>query len=307
MAIPIWKDKIVSLGTGSSAEYTIRRNNFILYSGRAYKRPGDTTIKVRVNDICADFLENVLPDMSFEVSPSGSVETFNICDSVGNVIQAVTFVNDWSYEERSGDTILSEPIDGRVSSLQTLLFSRIGDTDEVATIRYKSGNTSNVTLDASEQGTQAGTGVLDLRGFSGLESVTWRGITYQVVDDCTRFVLVYANAIGGWDTLLQGGNVSETDRYTRHEALLEERGRKNYVNEVEKTMDFNTGWLTDEQSARMHHLLGSTNVYLYDMMQDTYHPVVITNADCPYKRFKEGRSLVSYTINLSYAENRTRR
>lgn len=308
MAIPIWKDKHVNLGSADSIDYTIQTgNSLVLYSGRAVRRPGEAYNTIRINDICADYLSNYFPDISMEVAGSGVVEVFRVCDSDDNIIEEVEFVDDWSYIERNGDPTLSEPIDRRVSARQTLFFSRINQQDEIATLRYKSGTTSLYTLSAEEQGTLAGTCILPIYGFNGLESVTIREITYKVVDDCTRYILVYANAFGGWDTLMHSGNIQETDRYQRRTALLD-GARKNHVNEVERTMSFTTGWLTDDEASRMHHLLGSTNVFLCDTFENTYTPVMVTNPDCPYKTFKNtGRNLVSYTIELSYSTNRIRR
>ena len=43
MAIPIWKDKEVTLGSGASYDFEIRlgsSSGAAIYAGRAYKRPG---------------------------------------------------------------------------------------------------------------------------------------------------------------------------------------------------------------------------------------------------------------------------
>ena len=102
-AVPIWKDQFVLLGTGSSILYriTLSDTGEVIYSGKAYKRPGETYITIRVNDICADYLVNVLPYLSqaeftritlpvtFLVQSSSNGSTW----TTGATIQ---FLKDWS-------------------------------------------------------------------------------------------------------------------------------------------------------------------------------------------------------------------
>ena len=64
MAVPIWKDKIIDLGF-PSVQFRIYDwdNSVSLYDGVAHAKPGEQTAKVRINDICADYLENILPTL----------------------------------------------------------------------------------------------------------------------------------------------------------------------------------------------------------------------------------------------------
>ena len=61
MAIPIWKDKFVTLGSGAYHDFTVYAGPTnlasVIYQGRAYKKPGEANVMVRVNDICADYLK----------------------------------------------------------------------------------------------------------------------------------------------------------------------------------------------------------------------------------------------------------
>ena len=61
MAVPLWKDYVVNLGTGDSIQYRILLHDveYVIYTGKAYKKPGETNITVKVNDICADYIVNV--------------------------------------------------------------------------------------------------------------------------------------------------------------------------------------------------------------------------------------------------------
>ena len=59
-AIPIWKDRVIDLGA-ASVEFRITSGGNTIYSGKSIARPGEANAKVRINDICADFLSNALP------------------------------------------------------------------------------------------------------------------------------------------------------------------------------------------------------------------------------------------------------
>lgn len=156
-----------------------------------------------------------------------------------------------------------------------------------------------------------------LTPFSELEAIEVQstGATYRFVDTCTRYALYYVNAYGGWDTLVMDGTDMERDELTRHEASRvydntdrQNRGTVNHVNDVQKSWKLHTGYLTDEQSGRMHHLLNSVQVYLYDMEEDAFLPVVLTGTSTEYKTYRnQGRRLVSYEIQARLAQDRIRR
>ena len=58
----------------------------------------------------------------------------------------------------------------------------------------------------------------------------------------------------------------------------------------------------------MHHLIGSTEVYMYDLENGDMIPVVLTTNDCRYKTYgTEGNKLMSYEIGVRVAHNRIRR
>jgi hypothetical protein len=66
--------------------------------------------------------------------------------------------------------------------------------------------------------------------------------------------------------------------------------------------------MKNNEAAKMHHLLGSTEVYLYDLEKDRMIPVVITDNECKYKTFQnEGGKLVEYEINVKVAKQMIRR
>ena len=153
--------------------------------------------------------------------------------------------------------------------------------------------------------------------FSELEAIKVQdtGAMYSFADTCARYALYYVNAYGGWDTLVMDGIDEERDGLTRHEASrvydntdMQNRGTVNYVNEIQKSWTLRTGYLTDEQAGRMHHLLNSVQVYLYEMESGSFLPVVLTGTSTEYKTYRnQGRKLVSYEIQVRLAQDRIRR
>ena len=64
MATPIWKDYEVTLGTSASADYTIRTSTStddIIYSGTAFKKPGESNVKITINEVCVDYMGQEFP------------------------------------------------------------------------------------------------------------------------------------------------------------------------------------------------------------------------------------------------------
>jgi hypothetical protein len=89
---------------------------------------------------------------------------------------------------------------------------------------------------------------------------------------------------------------------------IQNRGRRNYVNEIDKQFTLHTAVMTDVQSLAMHHLVESTNVYLYDIVDDEMIPVIVTDTALQYKTYRNnGNRMVSYDINVQVAQDRVRR
>lgn len=339
---PIWQDYIVDLhapSAGAGEPFTIREATFgtIIYSGRAFVRPGDTVPRVRINDICADWLASTLPVLAAGLSPAEMAAlsipvNFTVHDSTGEV-DAAQFYNNWSYDPtfdvyRDG---LSHPITGRAVPSQFLAYATAEADDVTAVLSFADGTQTSVVLAIASEGdfsgdynsdfavslrtAGAGSVLLDLSAWTDVVRVTFDGrVTYEVVPACHRYVLHYLNAYGGWDSFLIEGNALETDAYIRHTSAREydnntgrERGVRNYVNELTKAWTFHTGLLTDEEAGRMHHLIGSTDVYLQDLSAGTLSPVVLTDNACEYKNFSNGRRFPEYTITAQLAQERVRR
>ena len=336
---PIWKDRIVKLASWSDyADYEIRLDSTsgpLIYSGRSYPRPGQTDIFARINDVCADHIGAELPDFANRFTPMRVSATFVVVVG-GTQKDLVTFVNDWSYDNTkawASGAHLSDPIVPDLDPRQVLFFSILSGASSVnVTLTYIDGTTATIVVPVaftadfnddfngdfaqSNDPSKSGTAILDLSAFSGLRSVTFLGLTLPVrTSGCARYVAAYVNAYGGWDTMILDGEPSRTDALVRHTADIDydntdgaARGRRDYAIEVTPTWTLRTGILTDDQSLRMHHLLASTEIFLQDLSDGTFYPVVLTDTDAPRKTYKSGaRQVNTYAFTAQLAQGRIRR
>lgn len=337
MANPIWKDYYVNLGTAESVQFRILVGDDVIYTGKSFKRPGKTNNEIRINDICADYLEYVFPNLSqmeftgTETPVSFVVQIYSGSDWV--TCESVQFYNNWSYDYDYDPVTMgmSFPVNGNVDISQWIVFSAYDASAITATITLLNGESFDVIIPVaisndfnadfnsdfskSIRGTQTGTAVFNLSQWGDVKSLTIGNKEFKVVNRCHRYALYYINAYGGWDSLLIEGNHSEMDGLTRHtreteydNRNIQNRGVHNYVNEISKSFTLHTSWLSDEEAARMHHLLNSTDVYLGDLATGQLIPVILTDTQTEYKTYKgNGGKLVNYAINVSLANNRVRR
>ena len=343
MANSIWKDYYVNLGTAESIIYRIKVGDTTIYTGNSHLRPGQTQNIIRINDICADYIINVLPNLSqAEFSEITLPVTFDIQIYIQTAqgeppswedYASVQFINDWSYDRNYNAEVsgMASPINGKIDANQWVVWTGLNVSQVTATLYFKDGTSSQVIIpveisndfnddfntDFSRSARSAGSGtaVFNLSAWENVDKIVINGITYKVVSNCSRYALYYLNAYGGWDTLLIEGNTKITDNLTRHNrdteydnTEIQNRGTYNYLNEISKTFTLHTSWLSDDEASRMHHLLNSPNVYLLDMETNEMMPVVLTNTATEYKTYKgNGGKLVNYTIEATLAQERIRR
>lgn len=313
---PIWKDFTVVLGNADSIAYTIETDGVAIYSGIAVKRPGDTLTRATINNICAAYLHQSLPTLTLQgASTAPYVKTFDVKAS-GQLITSVEFVMDYSYDYGllGHAHSLSDPVDGVIDYRMPLLRTNAEDSYMVHRRNVTTGQAYNASLSDAKGNYVRITGTKDLNfdiTYEGTSDVT----RYSVRDTCAKYALYYVNAFGGWDALVMQGTPKRSDDIKRYNVQKSydnsesrARGLQNYANEITPKWALKTPLLTDEQSARMHHLLGSTMVYLYDIETAEVLPVVITDNSIEYKTFKNNnRQRVQYTINVQLAAERLRR
>lgn len=339
-ARPIWKDVYVTLGAGDSILYRVILSDTseVIYSGKAYKRPGETDITARVNDICADYLVNVLPYLSQAEFTSITLPVTFLVQASANGSTWTTkatlqFINDWSYDYGYNPATMgmSFPINGHIDPRMPIVWTGLSVSQVTITVRDTTGASYQVIIaveisddfnadfnsdfSRSVRSAGSGTAVFYPTAWDNVDRITIGSSTFKVVTDCAKYALYYVNAHGGWDSFLIEGNTMEADtlkRYTREMVYdnrdIQNRGIQNYVNEVTKGFTFHTGWLLHDQGERMHHLINSTDVYLYDIASQEMIPVTIPMTSCEYRTFKnQGNRLVNYTIQVEVAQNRIRR
>lgn len=142
------------------------------------------------------------------------------------------------------------------------------------------------------------------------------GQYYRTISACeARYSLYYVNSYGGVDVLpFKEKGWKKSDTITRFNYSRSFRNNTpefenvNYMNEVKASWELHTGWLSDEQSRRMHELVESTIVYLYDAEEKTYTPVVMTDKKLEYKTYhNQGKKFYNYTINVEESQSKERR
>ena len=342
MAVPIWKDYFVTLSTSSSIYYRIQLvgdSTTTIYQGKAFKRPGQSDITVRINEVCADYLTHILPNLihrnfSFLDQPvTFKVQTSSSGSGSWTDKDTVAFLNDWSYDyDYDAATMgMSFPINGRMDARMPFIWTGIDQDSIQVDLQMRDGTVIPVWIPAaisddfnndfnndfaqSVRSPYSGTAVFYASSWGDVERVTINGTAFDVVTECGRYALYYVNAYGGWDAFLIEGNDLQADNLTRYTREVEydnrnitNRGKMNYVNEMVKTYTFHTGWLTGDQASRMHHLLNSPDVYMYDIAREQMIPVILTNNTTEYKTFSnQGNRLVNYTIQAEVAQSMVRR
>lgn len=337
---PLWKDYIINLdeATGrvgaDALDYAVAllESGAVIYSGRAVRRPGAAHIPVVLNDICRPYVAAPAPRMADAAFTAYTVPWFRIDVEDEQEFDDVQFLPDWSYDYgRTGEeALLSAPINGRLDPRQMLPVTVAEQTDVTFQLAYADGTTETVTVETYPADFSAdfsgdfrvgdgkphtGTAVLDLASRPGLASVTVLGQTYEIVQPCHGYALMYRNAFGGWDTFLLEGAVVPSDGYerrtlTRSVTNVDPSTRQlvNYLTELSQRWTMHTGWLRDAEVERLHHLVGSTDVYLYDLGTGDLIPVVLTAGEAVYNTYKTaGRQPVYYELTAERAQGRERR
>ena len=351
---PIWQDQYVSFGNVDSQAFVVKTadDGAVIYSGKAYKKPTDSNLQIKINDICADYLQPVLPSLhTSKCYPQIVARAFDIYDVSKSGEESLTgglwFFNDWSYDYSRGpwpvneQVVLSDPINGRVTAQMAIpvsiyiqpngliemqilddthqvigTYGMVQAADFIANTDFN--NDFNATPDPP-LGTNGGVYMFNLpqvlKLYPTAKYLTVAGLTYEIMPDCYKYALYYLNAYGGWDCLLVDGGDKSTDNYTRSTFKQEydntvpsNRGTVNYLNTISRTVSLGTGYMTDAESAKMHHLVGSTNVYLYDIMNDELRPVVMSTNSLVKKTYRNnGAQLVRYDFNVELAQQMSRR
>ena len=141
------------------------------------------------------------------------------------------------------------------------------------------------------------------------------GKTIYDVNYCGEAALYYRNCKGGYDAFLIEGRCTRTDKFTQSDIYKAysnttlEFGRNRFLTEITPSWKLVTGYLSDEEAERLaNNLFPSTQVWFHNLVDNTIHPVVITDASVDHKTYdNQGNKLVAYDINIEYSQPEERR
>ena len=310
---PIWRDYVLSLPSSNLGyiNYTISYDGTIVYTGRAYSM-GSNDIELYFNHLCKSFLSNRIDFTEGFQSVMDWIGSFTITSPELGNITTVNFYEDYSYENR--------PL-SNVMSLNNPIINEVVEGAYVPFSFFVTGGSGNVPV--LENGTQITAFTINdneqHRYFLEAElgkTYDVLGARYKTIPMCdARYSLYYVNSYGGVDVLpFKGRSFKKTDTITRYNYSRSFRNNTlefenvNYMNEIKPAWELNTSYMVDSQASKMHELVESTIVYLYDALEQTYTPVVMTDKKLEYKTyFNQGRKFYTYTINVEESQSRERR
>lgn len=256
-----------------------------------------------------------------------TVDIYNMTESgyPGVVDSTFKYFNDWSRFEKRYDYTrsLNDPINGKGCDNMIIPFCVYYDDAATFSITdtEKNGNVNVRTLSTPSTPFVMRTDIFydtkKLEYKQGDEVI----FSYDM-DHCGLGAFIYRNRFGGWDSFLIEGNIIKTDNYTKlnyrtkgeYNQMYDFRSSK-YMDEkhtdnvsINTTYEAYTGWLSDEEAERLvFHLLSSPIVYFQDLNKenqvfDTDYlsliPVRLTESSAEYKKFRNGRRLVNYSIKF---------
>lgn len=322
---PVWKDIYFEYPNVGTLSYTIYDGETPIYNGKSVSIPNASGVKFNVNRLCSNYLNSKLPEGITEgyFTNPDYCKHFTI-KTDNTLIGQYHFYNSYLYEDDKENIILSKHIrdkfiiDRRQYFISSL-FNR-NNSNASFTLRYSTATTTTGTIYDGVIDNTAQSIIIERDKYKNDTSIirvevrTQGNITADIEDTCYDYCLYYCNAYGGWDSLLIDGNVKKTDKidskyYTRdYDNNTTQSEKTKFANVINTEYILYTGWFTDAEQSRLHHLLESTEVYLHNLNTDEIVPVNITNNTCEYKTFtNNGRKKFSNTINVEVAQTRIRK
>lgn len=322
----IWKDVEFNFGSQSPATYTIYMGDELIYSGKSYKRPGETSNKILVNKIVQDYL--VQPELDLEsVGWYVNTKEFTLRNADGSRIShTYFFVNDWSYSDDFRTGNLSHHILNKQRAVrgQMFPFSIFAAGQQVSMeygVRYIDGYTDDYgkpiedwwSTEYITNGVSTDFFVVARRDAKWIDSVKIGDDTYYPEEPCAiPYVLYYVNPWGGYDWFPVTGKVTIKDNLTQYKYVKNYNnttlgfGNNRYLTNIDRNFVINTNWLTQDESERMWYLLESNQVYLHDIKNDKIMPVIITDTEIEHKKRTPSQKLINYTFTCQMSHNRKR-
>lgn len=327
MAIqPLWKD-ISFQDQEPQVQYKVLdTNGNTLYEGFAVERESENGVDVRLNDIFADNLG--ARTISFSSSQTSVNEDgkgyrkYRVKLSTSSTEVVYEVVADYSYQDMP--IMPTAPIRLLLDRRQHFFVTNWDSSTGIYI--YGIGDNGNTYLTHNFTGPRTlGIPLSTLTSYNRLRvkktDTVVLSYNYKLADTCADYVLHYINAFGGWDSLVMLGRCAIKEDYTRHSVGKafgtiastsanngNQIGTAIAANEVAKKWTLRTGLLTDDESSRMYHLLGTTRAILEDLNTGEVFPVNITNSSYEEQTFRgNGNKMAQYEINVELAQQRVRR
>ena len=327
----IWLDKAFepsSFQVGNNYHYQLQDHNTnkIIYEGITVpvsetKKPLGINVPRLVDSyISSNSIDDLKIDMKFRtLNGSLSVDFYNMNGDAPSLVKSFNYWNDWSgpgYNTGYYNTqVINDPINHKGCNSMVIPFCIYDDKGATYSVveTKKDGTQVNYPL-----GTPSDAFMYAAGDFFDAKSVSFKKgndtlLTYDM-DNCGEGFLLYKNRFGGWDSFLIEGNIYKYDEYTKLSGVYPKypnvngynRERVTDRNTIRTRYEINTGWLTDEQAERLaFHLMSSTTVALRSFSDKTVGSfpynmvsVSITNTEVEYKKFKNGKKMINYTITL---------
>lgn len=282
--IPIWRDTYYT-SSADTVNYEIRTSGETIFSGRAYKAPDEDELRIKLNDVCSNYLKQPFPITESDLSggtvsrwlvgeEAGCVKEFELVD--GENTESYVFYYDYSYADPLTEN-LTIPYLANTHAAEGMFAMDVSTdfNDEIYEIEY--------TNDPS---------IFRMYGYeSGY---------------CGDYAIYYTNRFGAWSSYLCEGGVTEKDLFSTSDYVrvidngrMMDRAKTRFNNTITHTYEIKTGWMGDHASRMFaEHLLSSNNVWLHDLRAKRIVPVVITDSEVVYKVFHNERKPFGYVVNL---------
>lgn len=312
--VAVWDNVIYEFPNemGETVNFKIELDDKIIYAGKAVKSPDADRTNINVTRMVRDYIKNGFSDFNNEKYHllSDYSKTFKILLD-DTPVASYTVYNSWSYSTIPSTMIISMPIRNVIDKRQYFMCSLYNNTNVKQDGNYNVIKTTGTTS-YHFYNTSSYQSLIcdDMKKYPDVKKVKVDILTFEVKETCADYCLYYTNAYGGWDSLLVNGNVKKTDKITsQYYTKLDgnDYSRTKYFNEIKSGYVLYTDWFTDEEQAKLYHLIESINVYLHDLNTGEIIPVVITNTSCEWKTFtNNGKKKFYNTLNVDVSKEKIR-
>lgn len=320
------RDYLSSASASIDVAVTDQVSGAVIFTGRLFRRPGETHIRPEFFDILANYVrqDDILQALinSLAEESTAAVGGFNRPFYFSGFETTKHYFADYSYGRLSpGGRVLSDPVPDHPTVHRSLPLVASCLYTGAAEVKVLNGSSvqeriactasapvNAVTCGAYVYGAEGDTLKLDF-GASGSPVLSPE---FRIVDDCSGPVLYYVNAFGGWDWLMLRNRSRVTETYDRQSVGLltgtTGRARRDYRVAMGKRWELSTDWLNDAESLRFSvHVPGTPLAVLYDPTEARMLPVTIVDGSMETERsVMKGRSMVRYTISVELAADRVR-